>query len=986
MEPADVQLLEADLSSGEAIGPVSPINTEAPINDGSYEVPEGAAIAYRTGAMSPEDKAMLEADIDAGRAKMNMTEKQMPKDMSLLEKGVDMISGGARVNPMTEAAKTWEDMPEFSDFASWNTFKTALGTMFTGGEEEAKVIAANAGIDLADPSQAHKDAQGNWFFKSPKNGEWFAQKPGLRMTDAPGIVGAGAIGLATAPASAGGALANIGRIAATEAMTQAGIEGTQAATGGDFNKLDIAIAGITAGLMGGAFIGGENLAGKVAGGMDSMVTPQGAKTTMTDAMISRVDDSIPVQANVVDDVPVPQGASMEDIGLKAKQTGRGSKKATEAFADMASPDPAKVKAAKELGVEDNVQTDHQTTSQAYREIIQALKSQPGSILREEEMKGLQAVGKRAISLIEEFGGTTDLSSMDLAVRTKLDDTIGMIKVKENKVFTELREEIPKTLAYLEERIDEVEGFENLAPVEKELYGKLSRETDDVPSGSIYRDDEYEGLADGHLRVFHTSPNKIESIEDREMFGDSLFFSDSEYSMGDVKHTYVIDIDEDKIIEAQTIPFKYDLSKGKPHTIIDDFAKKHDMDFDEAEDLIVNQGSHDDPDISWESQGALGKIAKSLGYDAAQTVDEQGGVYIVPMKGKIDDLLELFDEKSAPEPPKYSLIDDQRKMLGVKSKKSSMFGDPETDKANYLYGLLAEDQMVIADGLGLKKKRTLANSYTKIRKKIEGDRAFIYGKALDASGDEILKSIIQPLLTGMKSLQKGDTSKLINLIKKTPRKQRKMVVASGLAEAFGKAIKNGDLNFKNYRHWFKGIKDNSQSFNALGANLRTGAMKDLENLYLVSDGIDKATAEYITTGRLAEARKYMEQTDTFMRKAWETSKTAGKTALVAEAIGSFSGVPFVGGSTGLAYGIGSAIQEGGKDILGEAQKVINSQSYINLVKELSEDKAAPLLVEEMAKSGPFRRFAKAAGLPQERKALESWITSAMARQSTKEENK
>jgi hypothetical protein len=481
MDPDDVKLLEADIASGEAIGPVAQIDTSAPINDGSYEVPEGAAIAYRTGKMSPEDKAMLEADIDSGKAKMNTSEKQMPQGMSLMDKGIDLVTGGARVNPMTEAARTWEDMPEFSEFWSVPTFKAALGTMFTGAEEEAQVIAANAGIDLKDPTQAHKDAQGNWFFKSPKSGEWFAQKPGMRMTDVPGIVGAGAIGAMVAPASGLGALSTIGRVAGAEALTQAGIEGTQVATGGTFDPKDIAIAGVTGGLMTGAIIGGGKLANAVSGGMDALATPQGARQTISDAAISSLDESpVPASAaNVPSDIP--QGSKLE-LGDASRKAIKGD---NSELLELVAPNKEAIEAAKALGYEDYIQPDHVSSNFAFKQMAQLKKSRLGGAPRDAEQAGLKKIGEDVERMIKDFGGNEDLGGFSDSVKNSMQTNVDKLTKVSEKEYKALREaisdkaevEAPNTLNYLEKKAESLGGVDALSPLERRVFKSLSPKGD-----------------------------------------------------------------------------------------------------------------------------------------------------------------------------------------------------------------------------------------------------------------------------------------------------------------------------------------------------------------------------------------------------------------------------------------------------------------------------------------------------------------------------
>ena len=744
------------------------------------------------------------------------TVTNLPETVGNFATGVKKaFTGEDQTTPEIEATTDWNHMPELIEFG--NILKglgVTASTVLTNPQETAQILKANY-PDLP----VRQDSKGNFIFTSKLDGKDYGIQPGFGTTDIPRLITAG---LAFTPAGrattlTGSALAGAG--------TQAAIEGGQALMGGDFNPEEVLIEGA----MGPAGMLVSKGAGKLrrnAPGVGSVESKNlvidGQEVNPVQGGPDVVDTSGglapgPSMAGVAEDVPT---ASMEEIGLETKKMGRGSKKSAQKVAEMSAQDPEVVQAAKDLGIEDYLQSDHTSTSQSYREIQQAIKSQPGSILREEEMIGLEKVGKRANDLIEELGGSDDLSTVNVEVKNKLDKITNQIRAKESKAFNTLKEAIPedqratpqKTLDYLEQEIDNVEGFDNLSPIQKEVYKKLKRETGEV----------------------------------------------------------------------------------------------------------------------------------------------------------------------AEEAPKYSLIDNIRKKVGKLSQKSSMFGDEESGIAKKLYGLLAEDQSDIAESLGLDKQRKIANLYTKARKGIEDDTMSLYGKKLD-------KSIVQPLMTGIKSLEKGDVSKFINVIKSIPKSQRKSVVASSLKTAFGKSIKNGDLNFNTYSRWFKGVKDKKQAYLALSSNLPEGSMKKLNDLYLISDGIKKATDEYINTGRLAEAKKYLEQADTFARKTWEATKQASKTAAVAEGIGSLSGIPFVGGTSGFAYGIGSALQQGKKDILGEAQKVMKTQEFKNAVKESVKGKVSPETIKKLSKTAQMKNLSKNLNLGG--MTLEQWLLTAMraTRQYNNEEN-
>jgi predicted glycosyltransferase len=67
-------------------------------------------------------------------------------------------------------------------------------------------------------------------------------------------------------------------------------------------------------------------------------------------------------------------------------------------------------AADRLGITQYLQPDHLTANQAYRELAQTVKSVPGSQARAQEIEGLNEVGNRAASLIDELSGSFDLSA------------------------------------------------------------------------------------------------------------------------------------------------------------------------------------------------------------------------------------------------------------------------------------------------------------------------------------------------------------------------------------------------------------------------------------------------------------------------------------------------------------------------------------------------------------------------------------------------
>lgn len=136
-----------------------------------------------------------------------------------------------------------------------------------------------------------------------------------------------------------------------------------------------------------------------------------------------------------------------------------------------------------------------------------------------------------------------------------------------------------------------------------------------------------------MKLYHTSPNKIEKIKKTGLFGECLCFSSSVYSMsvGEVL-VYSIEIEDSEIIEVS----RFD-SDDAPNAIAH-IAHVLDCSEDDALDYLTGSEIHSDAEMDWFIQGMMGEAAKEAGYKAASSRDEQGTVYIVPMFGKESELV------------------------------------------------------------------------------------------------------------------------------------------------------------------------------------------------------------------------------------------------------------------------------------------------------------------------------------------------------------
>jgi hypothetical protein len=203
---------------------------------------------------------------------------------------------------------------------------------------------------------------------------------------------------------------------------------------------------------------------------------------------------------VVAPVVAPAAMTPEAIASTARKAangGIGASKAEQVLAEQAAPDPTKVAAAQRLGIQDYLQPDHVTTNEAYRQVSAVLKSSnPGSGLSLAEREGLGKVAQRAADLVDEIGGTHDLSSLDASVKTNLQTTAAALESKADALYSKLRATIPakteapadNVLAFVSKRAEELGGVQNLSPMERRIVARLSPKevstTETVPGNPL----------------------------------------------------------------------------------------------------------------------------------------------------------------------------------------------------------------------------------------------------------------------------------------------------------------------------------------------------------------------------------------------------------------------------------------------------------------------------------------------------------------------
>jgi hypothetical protein len=496
MTPEESAEFEADVRGGTLMLPRgAALRGEQPqgARPTTPELPAAVLEAYSTGRMTRDEMMEMERDVSSGMAKVPTGFAiQKTEPMGIVGGIREAITGTERETPTTQALPDYAAMPELNTF-SMASFKSALGTMISSPEETIQIIKSNyPGV------QVTQDEKGNFVLQSSIDGQFYAIKPGFQVSDIPRAVGAVA-----AFTPAGRAVTIPGAIVKS-AGTQAIIEATQAGAGGRFDTGEVALAGA----LGGAGQAVTRIpqavrdvrAGRVSPAAAPPAAPAGAPGAAP--LAGRIEPTFEpapmmpagVQPSGAVTFPVPPSPAApaapavamtaEELTAttrRAAEGGLGAGRATEILATQAAPDPKVLEAARRLKIEGYLQPDHLTSNQAYRELAQAVKSIPGSQARAAEIAGLEQVGKQADDLITQIGGMTDLSQMNKAVRTQLDQTVTNLSNQADEAYKALRTAIPaqtrgpadNVINFVQQRADDLDGAQNLSGLEKSVRRKLT---------------------------------------------------------------------------------------------------------------------------------------------------------------------------------------------------------------------------------------------------------------------------------------------------------------------------------------------------------------------------------------------------------------------------------------------------------------------------------------------------------------------------------
>ena len=448
---------------------------------------------------------------------------EQPK-MGFFEGIAESVTGRARATPETQTLPEWTGMPELNQM-SVASFKTALGTLMSNPKETVQILQANfPGVGV------RQDEKGNFILRSSVDQQEYAIPPGFTMGDVPKAVGAlAAFTPAGRAATIPGAILGAG-------ATQAVIEGTQAATGGEISPSEIALAAATG--PAGQILQRvappvvqtvKNVAQRVTGRPAAAPAPAVAPgAPMGAAMAPEAPTAAPAVASVAPPVaPVVAEVTQEsvnDLVQKAAGTGFGSAGARDRLADLAQVNVAAKEAADRLGIQ--LPADVFSDNPQVRAAAGLTRSVAGGEAEAAWRNTVTQAVDKADDVIKQFDatfveGAVAPGVVSQKIKDSLTKTRADLNAQAGKVYDAVDEVVPKTsivdLPKLKATLDAIKAEvteEGMSAAERKLanmiergnvtYGLLKREKGLIGKALNNMESPYGSMAEADLKRLYAA--------------------------------------------------------------------------------------------------------------------------------------------------------------------------------------------------------------------------------------------------------------------------------------------------------------------------------------------------------------------------------------------------------------------------------------------------------------------------------------------------
>jgi hypothetical protein len=485
-------------------------------------------------------RRLAELESKAGTAPAQPAQKP---EMGFFEGIVEQVTGTQRATPETQTLPEWTSMPELGSM-SVASFKTALGTLLSNPKETVQILQSNY-PDVA----VRQDAKGNYILKSSIDQKEYAIPPGFSVGDIPrALAGLAAFTPAGRATTIGGAVAG-------GAATQAGIEATQALTGGGTGMQEvkeIALAGATGPLGQVIQRAVPPVVSAVKQGVQRLTTPTQVATKVEPTMGAGLAEPLPPAGTVTPTPPITtpvgtvtiEGITEQEIGnlvKRASGTGAGSQTARDQLADLAQVNIGAKEAADRLGI--SLPADVFSDNPQVRAAAGLTRSVAGGEAEAAWRNTVSNAVDKADDVIKQFDATFVEGTVAPAVVSQKikDSLISQKKVLADEAKTlydgannQIKKEMIVGLPKLRETLEAVEKEvtkEGMSATEKNLlkmvtdgkatYGQLMREKSLIGKALKREESPYGSMAEADLKRLYAALSEDQLTNAFNVGGDTL---------------------------------------------------------------------------------------------------------------------------------------------------------------------------------------------------------------------------------------------------------------------------------------------------------------------------------------------------------------------------------------------------------------------------------------------------------------------------------
>lgn len=379
---------------------------------------------------------------------VNSPNKKQEENSGLLSRIAESFTGNARRTPIIDALPDWRgNMPEFSISQGLPALKTSLGTMMTGPDETAKIIKSNF-----PDVEVKQDEKGNYIFKSGIDGKEYALKPGFTASDVPRAI-AGI--LAFSPAGRATTLLGAG---AAAGATQAVIEGSQVATGGEFNLGDIGAAAVL------------GSAGEAAAKILGVAIP-GARRLLQGKSFIPEDIAATVPA------VSPEAARTDLVKIidKASSESLSASKYKRQLAEVAKVNPEALQAAMDLGID--LPPDVFSDNPQVRALVGMARTVKGSEAEAAWRESVMNAVQKSDAALEGIEGAVSPSTVSEKALQSLKASRDELKSQTSSMYSDVESQVPKnTVISAPVKKPKVAPVSEAEAVNQQLNERIARAT------------------------------------------------------------------------------------------------------------------------------------------------------------------------------------------------------------------------------------------------------------------------------------------------------------------------------------------------------------------------------------------------------------------------------------------------------------------------------------------------------------------------------